>query len=139
MNFPKYRGYIGSRMAFGRSVPQGIQQMVIRDYCQRNSLEFMLSATEYIMDGSTMILDSALREESDGIVFYSIALLPNSATKRAKLYISGKSIKFAAENLPMLNRDLIETTFFVSNYHGTDRFLDVFAYLHKTELPRACY
>lgn len=72
----RYRGYIGSRMSNGRSVPQHIQQMVIRDYCQRNGLTFMLSATEYCMDRCTMMLDAILAEDNDGIVAYSMFLLP---------------------------------------------------------------
>ena len=44
-----YRGYIRARQEMGRSVPQHIQQLVMRDYCKKNNLTFLLSATEYLM------------------------------------------------------------------------------------------
>lgn len=87
-----YRGYIGSRFHDGRSVPQNVQQLVIRDYCQRNGFEFLLSATEYCMPESTMMLDAILQEENEGIIMYSIGLLPR------KRYDFKKPIHFAAEN-----------------------------------------
>ena len=44
-----HRGYIFSRPFHGNRVPQHVQNMVIRDYCQRNGLNYLLSATEYAM------------------------------------------------------------------------------------------
>lgn len=132
MNSPRYRGYIGSRMALGRSVPQNIQQMVIRDYCHRHKLKFMLSATEYVMEGSTMMLDAILDENNAGIVFYSIALLPKDLKKRKKLYESGKNIRFAAENIHELDENLFETIFFVSEYHAGTEFPRTIAYLNTS-------
>lgn len=115
MNIQGYRGYIGSRM-IERSVPQHIQQLVIRDYCNKNGLKFLLSATEYCMDGSTFILESLLKENIQGIVFYSIFLMPTDKEKRNLVYESGKDIRFAAENT-ILNRELIETTFLISSLY----------------------
>ena len=104
-NEKPYRGYIGARMRMGRSVPQHIQQLVMRDYCARRGMTFLLSATEYCMEGSTLILDAALAEMPtlSGFVFYSIYLLPEDTAKRRALYETvfahDGEIHFAAENI----------------------------------------
>lgn len=83
------RGYIAARTTGGRSAPQHIQQLVIRDYCARIGKPFLLSATEYLMPGCTMVLDDVLKNEIaqiEGMVMYSIFLMPESAAKRQQLY-----------------------------------------------------
>lgn len=85
----KSRGYISHSMNGGRSVPQRVQQMVIRDYCERNWLEFLLSATEF--EGQTIMLDSI---KEDVVVMYSMFLVPQDRSKLARF----KRVCFAAEN-----------------------------------------
>jgi sporadic carbohydrate cluster protein (TIGR04323 family) len=46
------KGYIFSRPFFGERVPQHIQNIVLRDYCRRNNLKFLMSATEYAIKNS---------------------------------------------------------------------------------------
>jgi sporadic carbohydrate cluster protein (TIGR04323 family) len=100
-----YRGYIRARMEMGRSVPQHIQQLVMRDYCKNNSLHFLLSAVEYRMEGCTLMLDAILDEldHLEGIVMYSLYLFPASQEKRmrmyAKLFDKGCVLHAAAENI----------------------------------------
>lgn len=120
-------------MALGRSVPQNVQQQVIREYCARNGLHFMLSATEYCMPGSTMMLQSIM-QENVGIVFYSIGLLPTDWKKRRNLYGSNKDIHFAAENIHGMDMKLLETTFYVSEYHAGDQFPRIITYLNEARL-----
>lgn len=92
-----YRGYISSHM-IERSVPQHIQQLVIRDYCTRNNLKFLLSATEY--HEGTMMLKSINNEGIEGVVFYSIYQLPEEKSKREICWpFSFSPIHFAAENI----------------------------------------
>ena len=43
------RGYIFSRAFAGQRIPQHMQNLVIRDYCQRNGHTYLLSAAEYAM------------------------------------------------------------------------------------------
>lgn len=129
-----YRGYISARLALGRSVPQHIQQLVIRDYCKRKGLEFLLSATEYCMEGSTMMLDAILKESTKGIVFYSMGLLPRNRVKRAMLYESNKDVHFAAENIHGFDEKFFETVFNVSEYHAGDQFPRIITYLNETRL-----
>ncbi len=106
-----------------RSVPQHVQQLVIRGYCQRQGFEFLLSATEY-HEGS-MMLDALLESDIEGIVFYSIFLLPIDKEVRKRLYESNKEIRFAAENIHNINVDLFETIIKVNEYHARSEFLTI--------------
>ena len=68
----------------GERVPQNIQNLVIRDFCEKNNLLYNLSASEYSMSNSHKILDQIIEElkNLDGIVAYSIFQLPNNNKKR---------------------------------------------------------
>lgn len=83
-----YRGYIGSRPYDGIDFPQNIQNFLIRNYCQKHQLTYLLSATEYTMDSCYMILEEVLStiHSLDGIVLFSIFMLPASAKKRKIIY-----------------------------------------------------
>ena len=80
----KVRGYNFSRSFMGERVPQHVQNLVIRDYCQKQGLQYLLSATEYAMANSHLILQQVLNElpNLDGIVFYSLFLLLFSCLKK---------------------------------------------------------
>ena len=101
----KARGYIFSRPFMGERVPQHVQNLVIRDYCERNRLQFLLSATEYAMPGCHLILEQILCEMSDlhGLVAYSLFQLPENAERRQSIYQQvlqqTKSLHFAVEGL----------------------------------------
>lgn len=104
-----YRGYIGSRPYRGDRAPQHVQNLVVRDYCQRNGLTYLLSATEYAMSGSYMILNEVLREapEINGVVLYSIFMLPERRERRLEIcrqfLEQGASLHGALENLTIAN------------------------------------
>ena len=93
----------------GRCVPQHIQQQVIRNYCAQNDLEFLLSGTEYCMGGA-MILDAMLEEDIDGIVAYSIFLLPEGYAMQRNMLErckgASKDMHFAAEGVKASGDDL---------------------------------
>jgi len=103
----KVRGYIFSRPFMGERVPQHIQNLVIRDYCNKYSIQYLLSATEYAMEGSYMIHEQVMNDlvDVDGIVAYSIYQLPEDAMQREKIYQQiirlKKTYHFAVENLSM--------------------------------------
>lgn len=114
----KVRGYIFSRPFMGERVPQHIQNLVIRDYCERNHLQFLLSATEYAMPGCHLILEQAFSELTKlrGIVAYSLFQLPEDSERRKIIYekISnqGKTLYFAVEGLSASTQEeceIIET------------------------------
>lgn len=97
-----------------RSVPQSVQQQIIRAYCERLELEFMLSTTEYTLPNCTIMLENALRELSslDGICAYSIWTLPEDKNKRLAIYesilVANKVMLFAAENMSIRTREDVE-------------------------------
>lgn len=100
-----HRGYIGSRAYFGDRAPQHVQNLVVRDFCARNGFDFLLSATEYAMPGSYMILEDVVREAPtlEGIVCYSIFMLPADRQRRAdtvrRILEAGATLHGAVENI----------------------------------------
>jgi sporadic carbohydrate cluster protein (TIGR04323 family) len=97
------RGYIFSRPFMGERVPQHVQNLVIRDYCERNHLHYLLSATEYAMPDCHLILEQVLNEldDIDGLVTYSLFQLPEDTIRRRRIYSQmtsqRKSLHFAVE------------------------------------------
>ena len=83
-----HRGYIGSRPYFGDRAAQHVQNLVIRDYCQRNKYQYLLSVTEYAMPGCYMMLEEVMREAStlSGVVLYSLFMLPARRERRLQVY-----------------------------------------------------
>ena len=71
----------------GERVPQHVQNLVIRDYCKKKGIQYLLSATEYAMAGSHLILQQIMDElpQLEGIVFYSLFLLPEQKKERDRV------------------------------------------------------
>jgi len=111
----KVRGYIFSRSFMGDRVPQNIQNLVIRDFCEKNNLFYNLSASEYSMFNSHKILDQIIEElkNLDGIVAYSVFQLPMDNKKRYtvlnKIIKKNKKFYFALENMKLVNQKDLET------------------------------
>ncbi len=109
-----YRGYIFSRPFLGERVPQHVQNLVIRNYCQIKSLHYLLSATEYAFKDSFIILKNVMNnlKDIDGIVCYSLFQLPEDQILRkeiiSKIIKNKKSIHFACENLAIINEEDIQ-------------------------------
>lgn len=109
-----YRGYIGSRAYQGSDFPQHLQNLTIRHYCQKHRLAYLLSATEYAMPGCYMMLEEVLSSlpSIDGIVLFSIFMLPESAEKRARIYekllTEGRSLHAALEDLSIRKKEDIQ-------------------------------
>jgi sporadic carbohydrate cluster protein (TIGR04323 family) len=105
----KLRGYIFARPFMGERAPQHIQNIILRDYCQKHGHELLLSAAEYAMEDSYMILESVLDDLAniDGIVFYSLYQLPTQPEKRRLIYSrvldTQKSLHFAVEGMSISN------------------------------------
>ena len=66
-----FRGYVSSRVFCKERVPQHVQNLVIRDYCARRGITYLLSATEYAMPNCYMMLEQTMNdlENLDGIKF----------------------------------------------------------------------
>jgi sporadic carbohydrate cluster protein (TIGR04323 family) len=105
----KLRGYIFARPFMGERAPQHVQNIILRDYCQKRNHELLLSAAEYAMEDSYMILESVLDDLAniDGIVFYSLYQLPTQPEKRLLIYSrvlkAQKSLHFAVEGMSISN------------------------------------
>jgi len=109
----KARGYIFSRKFLGERIPQSIQNLAIRDYCSRNNIMYLLSATEYAMKNSSKVLFKMINEiNKEGIILYSLFQLPNDSNQREKIYKiaikNKKKIYFALENRVLNNIDDIQ-------------------------------
>jgi sporadic carbohydrate cluster protein (TIGR04323 family) len=106
-----HRGYIGSRPYRGDRVPQHVQNLVVRDYCQRNGFTYLLSATEYAMPGCYMMLEEVANEapKIGGIVLYSIFMLPQKRQRRSdicrRFLNAGAMICGAVENIALRTTD----------------------------------
>ena len=105
-----FKGYISSRdLNDQKNVEQNIQNMVIRNCCDKRGFTFLLSATEYGMKNCYLVLNQLLYDinKFDGIAFYSLMQLPDNFTNREKILYSiineGKKILFSLENILVEN------------------------------------
>ncbi len=110
-----FRGYVASGRINGNFIPQQVQNIVIRDYAKKNNLLYKLSASEYIVKNSTMILESLIKEfnKLEGVILYSIFQLPNDRLYRKnfykKLFESNCTLHAAVENIKLKDKsDLIK-------------------------------
>ena len=83
----KVKGYIFSRSFMGERIPQHIQNIIIRDYCKKNELQYLLSTSEYNMNNSFLILNDLVTNLKgiDGIIAYSLFQLPYYQGERNKI------------------------------------------------------
>ncbi|MEQ9638572.1 MAG: sporadic carbohydrate cluster protein, TIGR04323 family [Alphaproteobacteria bacterium] len=83
-----YRGYVASRDVRGQRWPQHVQNVVIRDYCAREKLPYLLSVAEYAMEGCYMNLSTVLDElpRIEGIAMFSLFMLPQRPERRQAVY-----------------------------------------------------
>ena len=101
----KIRGYMFSRSFMEERVPQHIQNQVIRNFCIQNNFQYMLSAVEYSMENSSLILNQIFNETKnlDGIGFYSLFQLPKKDEVRfkflKKIITKKKFAFFAVEDI----------------------------------------
>ena len=107
----RFRGYIFSRPFMEERVPQHVQNIVIRDYCSKKDIHYLLSATEYAMDNSALILRQLVKDlpSIDGIVAYSIFQMPEDDDERQSIFNSvlsfKKEIHFAVEGLSLYDNE----------------------------------
>ena len=115
-----WRGYVFSRAINGNMIPQRVQNLVLRTYAQKAGILYLLSATEYHMPGSFMMLESLYPDLKtlEGLLFYSISMLPEKRAQRQKLYAAlfknGCGLRFALEELVIAKKGdeaLIEDVF----------------------------
>ena len=107
----RFRGYIFSRPFMEERVPQHVQNIVIRDYCSKQGIQYLLSATEYAMENSALTLRQLVKDlpSIDGIVAYSIFQMPEDDDERQSIFNSVLSLKkeihFAVEGLSIYDNE----------------------------------
>ena len=107
----RLRGYIFSRPFMEERVPQHVQNLVIRDYCSKKNIQYLLSATEYAMENSALMLRQLVKDlpSTDGIVAYSIFQMPEDDDERQSIFNSvlsfKKEIHFAVEGLTIFDNE----------------------------------
>jgi len=106
-----FRGYISSRSFMEERAPQHVQNIIIRDYCNKKNIHYLLSATEYAMVNSNLILKQLINDlpSIDGIVAYSLFQMPEDNSERqsifSKIISLNKEIHFAVEGLSLYDND----------------------------------
>lgn len=109
-----YRGYNGSRPYSGLDFPQNVQNLIIRNYCQKYNFQYLLSASEYKMKGCYMILEEIMAaiDTLQGVVLFSIFMLPESREKRMRIYKTvldaGCSLHGALEDVALQTWDDVQ-------------------------------
>ena len=104
-----YRGYIFSRNINNNFIPQRVQNLVIKDFAKRKNFFFKLSSTEYIMNGSYLMLGALVKEVKtlEGVIFYSYEMLFDNVSFckdiLLKIVNSKKNVYFALEELEIKN------------------------------------
>ena len=107
----RLRGYIFSRPFMQERVPQHVQNIVIRDYCTKHGIQYLLSSTEYAMENSALMLRQLVKDlpSIDGIIAYSIFQMPEDDDERQSIFNSVLSLKkeihFAVEGLYIFDNE----------------------------------
>jgi sporadic carbohydrate cluster protein (TIGR04323 family) len=131
-----YRGYVFSRAVDDHRVPQHIQNLVIRDYAQRRKLHYLLSATEYAMAGSYLMLEQVLGDLAaiEGIILYSMFMLPPSAAHRGEVYhkvfAAGATLHAAVEGF------VLQSEVDIERWENVLRTADICRNLEYREIER---
>jgi len=96
----------------GERVPQRVQNIVMRNYCEKNGFSYLLGVVEYSFENSTYILDSLVGDHEssdDGLVLYSMFQLPRNKYKRRaiaeKLFNQGRRMDFSLEGFSIDNEN----------------------------------
>lgn len=106
----KMRGYIYSREFMGDRVPQHIQNIVVRNYCNIHQFSYMLSSTEYAMQDCCLMLMQLVEnmKNIDGVVAYSLFQLPQGTNDRNEVYKAilsqNKEMHFAVEGMHIFDQ-----------------------------------
>ena len=108
------RGYITSRPSMDGRTPQKVQNLVIRNFCEKNNFFYVLSATEYSIPKCYKALYEVMEQLKGlkGIVAYSLFQLPENNELRysilKRMIKNKKTFYFALENMKVVNTKDIE-------------------------------
>ena len=79
-----YRGYVTSRPFGGYVIPVPVQSLVLRDYCQRKGLLYVLPVNENAFAHSYLVLEGMIQDlvDFEGVVMCSMSMLPERQERR---------------------------------------------------------
>jgi sporadic carbohydrate cluster protein (TIGR04323 family) len=117
-----YVGYIFSRNINSNLIPQKVQNLVIRDFATRMQFDLKLSATEYKMNNSYLMLKSLNKKKPtyNGIIFYSFTMLLELKNYESLIisFLNNKIILFSAlEEMSIKKKNdinLLKEIFYIS-------------------------
>jgi sporadic carbohydrate cluster protein (TIGR04323 family) len=83
-----YRGYVTSRPFGGYAIPVPVQSLVLRDYCQRKGLLYVLPVNENAFPHSYLVLEGMIQNlhEFEGVVMCSMSMLPQRQERRRAIF-----------------------------------------------------
>jgi sporadic carbohydrate cluster protein (TIGR04323 family) len=108
------RGYVSSRPFGEFNIPVPLQSLGLRDYCQRNNIVYVLPVNENMFPHSYMVLEGMIQNlaEFQGIVMYSMQMLPQRPERRRAIYdkilSQGCSLHIVLESIIINNQDDVE-------------------------------
>ena len=98
------RGYMFSRPFYGMRYPHRVQNLMIREYCNRKGLVYQMSGIEVsVPNGHHVLWDIIAQQDAyDGIAFFSVYTLPTAPEQRKRVYEllnKGKTLHFCLEQI----------------------------------------
>jgi sporadic carbohydrate cluster protein (TIGR04323 family) len=78
---------VTARVFGGYHIPVPIQSLVLRDYCQRKGMLYVLPVNENIFPSSYLVLEGLVRDLSayEGVVMCSMYMLPLRRERRRRI------------------------------------------------------
>lgn len=105
-----YRGYVTSRGFGGYVIPVPVQSLVLRDYCARKKLLYVLPVNENMFPHSYMVLDGLIEnlEAYEGVLMCSMHMLPQRPDRRRRvverILDQGATLHFVLEDIVVWGR-----------------------------------
>lgn len=112
----KLHGYISSGKIGNNFFPQKIQNLCLKTYCNINKYSFILSATEFKMKKSILVLKGLGEKlkKFDGVIFFSIEQLDDKKFLILKdLIKKNKEIHFYYENIKLKSEKDLKNVIFL--------------------------
>jgi len=110
-----FRGYVTHHTFGGNKIPIPMQNLILRDYTQRNELLFKLSVNEYSIPNCYIQLNYLLTAlpTLEGIVMCSVFMMPQQSAKRREIYQNfldqGSTLHLIFESTVIRTQEEVET------------------------------
>jgi sporadic carbohydrate cluster protein (TIGR04323 family) len=142
----RLRGYVTAGRPTGRYVAQSVQNAVLRDHCRRRGADYVLSATEFSLPGSSVawydVVDDVFAGRVDGIVTFDRFGLPGCGRSRwdmvRTIIARGGELHLAAEGIVVRSESDVEQLALVERIRDSieHRADDVMSALTAPDLQR---